>query len=166
MSNAASTSATATATATATAVPTLESLIASLIETERDTGVRQYGVRRDVASGLNRAMDFDWYDKGKGDKSQEGKMANSYRKTITDALKEAQHSNPRQVWAKICEYGREERGVLKPTANKSASERFIAAIKSAYKAGGSMEAPSESEVEATLTLQRVLHSLGVDTTEA
>lgn len=146
-------------------IPTLESLIANLIEVERNTCKRQYGVRRDVASGLNRAMDFAWYDLSVGDKSQEGKLANGYRKSIVDALTEVKHSNPRQVWAKICEYAREERGVLKPTNNKTDREKLIASLKAGLKIVQGMSAPSEADTEVGLDIIRSLAKLGVDTAE-
>lgn len=158
---------TATVTVTAKPIPTFEAVLATLIEVERSTCKRQYGARRDVAKALIRAMpDFAWYDIPKGDKSQEGKLANAYRNTIQDSLKAVEHSNPRGVWLRICELAREELGLPpKQKAITPASEKLIASLKTALKIVQAMEAPSEAEVNVGLDLIRSLAKLGVDTIE-
>jgi hypothetical protein len=153
--------------------------INQLIEAEK-RGLRK---RRDTAISLNRfyrcesikeeGMPFAelvsgdaWFDVLVHDKSSTGKQVLGYRKSIYDALKEMKHSNPSKVWADICAYGREELG-LPPKAKvvKPASEKLIKALETALKIAVEHPSPSEAEVNAVLTIQRLLGTLGADTAQ-
>jgi hypothetical protein len=166
----------AVVTAVASSLVTEQSVtnaINQLIEAERKGLVK----RRNMAISFNRFFRCEaskgeltqgdaWFDVLVNDKSSTGKVVLGYRKSIYDALKEMKHSNPSKVWADICAYGREELG-LPPKAKvvKPASEKLITALKTALKVAQEHPSPSEAEVNAAISIQRILATLGADIAE-
>lgn len=166
----------AVVTAVASSLVTEQSVttaINQLIEAERKGLVK----RRNMAVSFNRFFRCEaskgeltqgdaWFDVLVHDKSSTGKQVLGYRKSIYDALKEMKHSNPSKVWADICAYGREELG-LPPKAKvvKPASEKLVKALETALKIAVEHPSPSEAEVNAVLTIQRLLGTLGADTAQ-
>lgn len=163
--------ATAVATHNLTIVSPVNRAINLMIESERK-GIKN---RRGVAVAMNvhfrcEATDqvltsgFAWFDVTNGDKSSDGKQVLEYKKSIYDALKEIKHPNPSQAWVKICDYAREELGLPpKGKVTKPASEKLVQALKTALKIAQEHPSPSEAEVNAALSIQRILATLGVDT---
>ena len=70
---------------------------------------RQYGAERRYAVALNAMFGFDWFTVEATDGSEEAKPVHAEKKELYKALKEAKHSNPSTVWARIRKLGKEER---------------------------------------------------------
>ena len=75
-----------------------------------DAVVRAYGAERDYAVALNAMFaGFEWFDIEANDSSETAKPVHAEKKALYVELKNAKHSNPSTVWARIRKYGREER---------------------------------------------------------
>jgi hypothetical protein len=85
---------------------TLETLRKGVAEAVK----RAYGAERDYAIALNAMFaGFDWFDIEANDTAEIAKPVHNEKKALYVELKEAKHSNPSTVWARIRTYGREER---------------------------------------------------------
>jgi hypothetical protein len=72
--------------------------------------VRQYGVERRYAVALNVMFGtFDWFKVEASDKSEQAKPVHAEKGELYKALKEAKHTNPSTVWARIRKLANEER---------------------------------------------------------
>jgi hypothetical protein len=83
--------------------------IATLRNEVAEAVVRQYGAERRYAVALNVMFGFDWFAVEATDTSEEAKPVHAEKKELYKALKEAKHSNPSTVWARIRKLGKEER---------------------------------------------------------
>ena len=84
---------------------TLETLRAGVAEAVK----RAYGAERRYAEALNQTFSFDWFDVEANDTSADAKPVHAEKKALYAELKNADHSNPSTVWARIRKYGKEAR---------------------------------------------------------
>ena len=74
--------------------------------------LRAYGAEREYAVALNAEFAYAWFDVEASDKSDNGKLVTAEKSELYKELKEAKHSNPSTVWARVRKYGKEEAAKL------------------------------------------------------
>lgn len=82
--------------------------LAALRKGVAESVVRAYGAEREYAKALNTEFKFAWFDIEATDKSETAKPVHAEKGELYTVLKEAKHSNPSTVWARIRKYGKEE----------------------------------------------------------
>ena len=92
---------------TVTQVEVLDNL-AALRKGVAESVLRAYGAERDYAKALNKEFKFNWFDIEATDKSETAKPVHAEKSELYTVLKEANHSNPSTVWARVRKYGAEE----------------------------------------------------------
>jgi len=92
---------------TVTTVEVLDNLVA-LRKSVAESVLRAYGAEREYAVALNAEFKFAWFDIEANDKSDTAKPVHAEKSALYDVLKEAKHSNPSTVWARVRKYGKEE----------------------------------------------------------
>ena len=70
--------------------------------------VRAYGAEREYAVALNTEFAYAWFDIEASDKTDNAKIVTAEKTELYKELKEAKHSNPSTVWARVRKYGKEE----------------------------------------------------------
>ena len=86
--------------------------IESLRQDVADTAVRQYGAEKRYATALNTLFAFDWFSIEAADLKKpddNGKALKEEKDALFKVLKDANHTNPSTVWARIRKYGSEAR---------------------------------------------------------
>ena len=82
--------------------------LAALRKGVAESVLRAYGAERDYAKALNAEFNFNWFDIEATDKSETAKPVHAEKSELYKVLKEANHSNPSTVWARVRKYGAEE----------------------------------------------------------
>jgi hypothetical protein len=62
---------------------------------------RQYGAVKKYAEGLNQAYNFAWFEIEATDQSEHGKAVKAEKGEFYKPMKQAGHSNPSTVWARV-----------------------------------------------------------------
>lgn len=62
---------------------------------------RQYGAVKAYAQGLNGTFDFAWFEIEATDQSEHGKAVKAEKAEFYKPMKQAGHSNPSTVWARV-----------------------------------------------------------------
>jgi hypothetical protein len=68
-----------------------------------------YGALGRYASLLNSLHSNDWFEVKHFDKSAEAQPINNEKKAFYIALREAKHTNPSVIWARVCAFGKAEK---------------------------------------------------------
>lgn len=141
--------------------------------------VRGYGAMRDYAQLLNKAHAFDWFTVEHTDKGEEADLINTEKKAFYAELKQAQHTNPSVVWARVREFGRVEKYGDEPAnaesdsiegeqgesgkenANRSPMLRNIEELTTLWKFNGKQENLDPRIVEAQKHIGLALEALGL-----
>jgi hypothetical protein len=92
---------------TITQVEVLDNL-ATLRKGVAESVLRAYGAEREYAIALNKEFKFNWFDIEATDKTDIAKPVHAEKSELYTVLKEAKHSNPSTVWARVRKYGSEE----------------------------------------------------------
>jgi hypothetical protein len=74
-----------------------------------NTLVRAYGAERRYALALNATFSNDWFNIEANDKSAEAAPFNTEKSAFYQMLRDAKHTNPSTVMARIRKYGKEAR---------------------------------------------------------
>ena len=141
--------------------------------------VRGYGAMRDYAQLLNKAHTFDWFTVEHTDKGEQADLINTEKKAFYLELKQAQHTNPSVVWARVREFGKIERYGDDPAntesdsiegeqgesgkenANRSPMLRNIEELTTLWKFNGKQENLDPRIVEAQKHIGSALEALGL-----
>ena len=141
--------------------------------------VRGYGAMRDYAQLLNKAHAFDWFTVEHTDKGEQADIINTEKKAFYLELKQAQHTNPSVVWARVREFGKIERYGDDPAntesdsiegeqgesgkenANRSPMLRNIEELTTLWKFNGKQENLDPRIVEAQKHIGSALEALGL-----
>jgi hypothetical protein len=62
---------------------------------------RQYGAVKEYAKGLNQSFDFAWFEVEATDQGEQGKAVKAEKAEFYKPMKQAGHSNPSTVWARV-----------------------------------------------------------------
>ena len=62
---------------------------------------RQYGAVKEYAKGLNGSFEFAWFEIEATDQSEHGKAVKAEKAEFYKPMKQAGHSNPSTVWARV-----------------------------------------------------------------
>ena len=161
--------------------------LASLRKSVAESVLRAYGAERDYAKALNAEFKFAWFDIEATDKSDTAKPVHAEKSALYEVLKDAKHSNPSTVWARVRKYGKEEaklvgtHGMPMPayddegnliteaeagesgkSGNKSPMLRNIDDLTALYKFNGRQESLDARITRAQLHIASALAELGVD----
>lgn len=137
---------------------------------------RAYGAERRYAQALNQLFSFDWFEIEASDSTEAAKPVHAEKKALYAALKEAEHSNPSTVWARIRKYGREERhgapvqgegaeageGEGAGNTARDAVTRNVEELIALYKFNKRQESLPAKVTEAQRHIASALMELGVD----
>jgi len=142
--------------------------------------VRAYGAEREYAVALNAMFaGFEWFDIEASDTSETAKPVHAEKKALYVELKNAKHSNPSTVWARIRKYGREERHGKPESASGEGGEgegegegagnaardpvtRNVEELLALYKFNARQESLPAKITEAQKFITSALKALGVD----
>ena len=141
--------------------------------------VRAYGAERDYAKALNALFAFDWFTFEASDTSETAKPVHAEKKALYMELKNAKHSNPSTVWARIRKYGYEERHGKPESASGEGGEgegegegagnaardpvtRNVEELLALYKFNARQESLPAKITEAQKFITSALKALGVD----
>ena len=147
--------------------------------------VRGYGAMKEYASVLNATFAFAWYDVEHTDVGDEAKAINVEKKAFYKALKDALHTNPSVVWARIRAFGNAERNPVveaevkhddegnviteaeqgesgKENANRSPMLRNIEELSALYKFNNKQENLDQRVIDAHKHIVLALEALGVN----
>ena len=150
-----------------------------------DSITRGYGAMKEYASIINATFAFAWYDVEHTDVGDEAKAINVEKKAFYKALKDALHTNPSVVWARIRAFGNAERNPVveaepvldadgnevqqaeqgesgKDNANRSPMLRNIEELSALYKFNGNQENLDPRVLEAQKHIVKALEALGVN----
>ena len=155
---------------------------AAVIDTLRDkvaeANVRAYGAEREYGIALCSVLPAEWYLVEHKDTSDSAKLVHAEKGKLFDVLKEANHTNPSTVWARVRKYakvhiegepetgGAGESGGASESAgaqpNRSLTLRFVEELTLLYKAGKRAESMSDKERAAHTYIASALGALGID----
>jgi hypothetical protein len=138
--------------------------------------VRAYGAERVYAVNLNKYFGFNWYDVEATDKTDTAKFVHAEKSELYKVLKNAKHSNPSTIWARIRKYGREEaEGVPEATEGVAEGEgegagnrerdavtRNVEELIKLYKFNQRQESAPQKLKDATMLIAKALEALGVN----
>lgn len=147
--------------------------------------VRGYGAMKEYASVLNATFAFAWYDVEHTDVGDEAKAINVEKKAFYKALKDALHTNPSVVWARIRAFGNAERNPVveaepvldadgnevhqaeqgesgKDNTNRSPMLRNIEELSALYKFNNKQENLDQRVIDAHKHIVLALEALGVN----
>jgi len=71
--------------------------------------VSTYGALGRYASMLNTLHSNNWFEVKHFDKSEEAQPINNEKKEFYKALRDANHTNPSVIWARVCAFGKAEK---------------------------------------------------------
>jgi len=148
-----------------------------------EAGVRQYGAERRYAEGLLMFLGNSFFTVEHNDTSDTAKPVHSEKAALYKVLKEAKHTNPSTVWARVRKYAEE---MVKKAQAQSAVDagesvgegegegsgnarhtrslglRLIEDLTALYKATKRAESLSNKEQQAQTHIVSALGALGVD----
>lgn len=135
---------------------------------------------RKYAQGLNEVMGFSWYNIEAQDQSEQGKMVKAEKSEFYKPMKEAGHSNPSTVWARVRAEGKADaiaRGLFGEVASeavegedegsgashsRSPMLRNIEELTALWKFNGKQTGLDPKIVKAQQKISEALICLGVD----
>jgi hypothetical protein len=134
---------------------------------------------RKYAQGLNEVMGFNWYNIEAQDQSEQGKMVKAEKSEFYKPMKEAGHSNPSTVWARVRAEGKADaiaRGLFGEVASEAVegeSEgnatharnpllRNIEELTALWKFNGKQTGLDPKVVKAQQKISEALQALGID----
>ena len=135
---------------------------------------------RKYAQGLNEVMGFNWYNIEAQDQSEQGKMVKAEKSEFYKPMKEAGHSNPSTVWARVRAEGKADaiaRGLFGEVASepvegegegsgashsRSPMLRNIEELTALWKFNGKQTGLDPKIVKAQQKISEALICLGVD----
>ena len=134
---------------------------------------------RKYAQGLNEVMGFAWYNIEAQDQSEQGKMVKAEKSEFYKPMKEAGHSNPSTVWARVRAEGKADaiaRGLFGEVASeavegeseggathaRSPMLRNIEELTALWKFNGKQTGLDPKIVKAQQKISEALIALGVD----
>ena len=135
---------------------------------------------RKYAQGLNEVMGFSWYNIEAQDQSEQGKMVKAEKSEFYKPMKEAGHSNPSTVWARVRAEGKADaiaRGLFGEVAteavegegegsgashSRSPMLRNIEELTALWKFNGKQTGLDPKIVKAQQKISEALGALGVD----
>lgn len=142
--------------------------------------VRGYGAMREYAQLLNATFAFNWFEVEHSDQSDEAKPILAEKKEFYKELREAMHTNPSVVWARVCSFGKVERfgepekaegeqgegeseqGESATSTNRSPMLRNIEELTTLWKFNSKQENLDPKIVEAQKDITSALSKLGVN----
>ena len=141
---------------------------------------RAYGAERAYAKALNTMFAFDWFEVEANDVRDEAKPVHAEKLALYKELKEAKHSNPSTIWARIRKYGKEEKYGKPDAKNGEGAEgegaegegagkrdrdpmtRNIDELLALYKFNARQEALNDKVKQAQMHITNALKALGVN----
>lgn len=133
---------------------------------------------RKYAQGLNEVMGFSWYNIEAQDQSEQGKMVKAEKSEFYKPMKEAGHSNPSTIWARVRAEGKADaiaRGLFGEVASepvegegsgathaRSPMLRNIEELTALWKFNGKQTGLDPKIVKAQQKISEALICLGVD----
>lgn len=159
----------------------IESTLAAKRHEVAESQLRQYGAERDYAKTLNEVFSFNWFEFEASDSSDEAKAVKVEKKALYGELKQANHTNPSTVWARVRKYGEQERYPErfvkgesdtdtvegeqgesgKENANRSPMLRNVEELTTLYKFNMKQENLPDKIVKANGKIMEALEALGV-----
>ena len=156
----------------------------NLIELRGDVAKAQKVIgssERKYAQGLNEVLGFNWYNIEAQDQSEQGKMVKAEKSEFYKPMKEAGHSNPSTVWARVQADGKADaqaNGLFGEVAQVEGAEgesegsgasharspmlRNIEELTSLWKFNGKQTGLDTKIVKAQQKISEALQALGVD----
>ena len=142
--------------------------IANARHTVVDTLRAGYGAHRAYAEMLNEALTIDWFDQKVKTDDPEVKLLFAEKAELYSELKAIEHTNPSVIWARICNYGREERfgpveksGDAKTDGGRAPDVRIIEETSKLYKFIAKLEEPTKAQSFAMSAYADILNAYGV-----
>lgn len=172
-------------TPNSTKVSKLTTAIESTLAVKRhevaESQLRQYGAERDYSKTLNEVFSFNWFEFEASDTSDEAKAVKVEKKALYAELKQANHTNPSTVWARVRKYGEQERFPErfvksesegdtiegeqgesgKENSNRSPMLRNVEELTTLYKFNMKQENLADKVVKANEFIIKALEALGV-----
>lgn len=151
--------------------------LATLRQEVADAVKRAYGAERAYAVALNTQFGFDWFEVEASDVSESAKPVHAEKGELFKVLKEAKHSNPSTVWARIRKYGRDEKypraegeggegegegGNSQAGTTRTPMLRNVEELTALYKFNARQESLPEQVKKAQTFIVSALRELGVD----
>ena len=133
---------------------------------------------RNYARGLNEVFGFAWYNIEAQDQSEQGKIVKAEKGEFYKPMKEAGHSNPSTVWARVRAEGKADaiaRGLFGEVASEAEAEgegnatharspllRNIEELTALWKFNGKQTGLDPKVVKAQQKISEALQALGID----
>jgi hypothetical protein len=155
--------------------------IPALRQDVAEAGVRQYGAERRYAEGLLMVLGNSFFTVEHNDTSDTAKPVHSEKAALYKVLKDAKHTNPSTVWARVRKYAEEMvkkaqaqdavdagesvgegEGSGNARHTRSLGLRLIEDLTALYKATKRAESLSNKEQQAQTHIVSALGALGVD----
>lgn len=140
---------------------------------------RQYGAVKAYAQALNKVFPFAWYNIEAQDQSENGKAVKAEKAEFYKPMKQAGHSNPSTIWARVRAEGKADaiaQGLFGEVASEVEGEdegsgasharspmlRNIEELTSLWKFNGKQTGLDPKIVKAQQKISEALIALGVD----
>jgi hypothetical protein len=138
---------------------------------------RAYGAERAYAQALCGILPAEWYLVEHNDKGEDAKKVHAEKRELFKVLKDAEHTNPSTVWARVRKYAQEFiEGVPETTEGettegegdgtarhaRSTDLRLIEELSSLWKFLGRQESLSDKQNQCKTHIGSALTAMGVD----